>query len=288
MKRLFLTKKLILILSALLLTLTGCNTAYNQQEKQPEESTQNKAEIVDYSEDFNDNNGCAVFYEVSQDKYTYFNKNMCKKQYSPLSTFKIIAAATALESGIINTPNDKMQYSGDNYPFENWNNNLGLKDAFKESCVWYFRQLIDKIGNKNMQKYIDKLNYGNKDISQWNGSGLNKKSDLNGFWLGSSLKISPENQIEVLKNIFESGEYFSEKTISILKDIMLVKNNNNIKIYGKTGTGMDNTAWFTGFSEQCGFRTYFAIYISNGENKQVAGADAREIAIKILEKYYKK
>lgn len=276
-------KKFFIMVTSIVLALSGCNEVNNQMTK----VNQSKTEIIDLSEDFDGNNGCAVFYEASKDTYIYFNKDMCEEMYSPLSTFKIIAAGAALEKGIVQTPNDKMQYSGDKYPFESWNNDLGLKDAFKESCVWYFRQLIDRIGIEDMQQVVNELNYGNKDISQWNGSGLNEQADLNGFWLGSSLKISPQNQVDVIKSIFEYGNGFSEKTISLLKDIMLVKSDNSINIYGKTGTGKDNTAWFVGFSEQCGFRTYFAVYISNGANKQAAGANAREIAINIIEKYFK-
>ena len=50
------------------------------------------------------------------------------------------------------------------------------------------------------------LNYGNKDISEWDGSDINPLPQLNGFWLESSLKISPkarEIAIEIAKNNYK-------------------------------------------------------------------------------------
>ena len=59
-----------------------------------------------------------------------------------------------------------------------------------------------------MQAYIDEMNYGNRDISDWQGD-LNEGeplTDLKGFWLESSLKISPKEQIQVLRRIMERPE----------------------------------------------------------------------------------
>lgn len=56
-----------------------------------------------------------------------------------------------------------------------------------------------------MQTELDRLSYGNCDISDWNG-GLNTNNNnraLTGFWLESSLLISPKEQVEVLERIFD-------------------------------------------------------------------------------------
>ncbi len=56
-----------------------------------------------------------------------------------------------------------------------------------------------------MQTELDRLSYGNCDISDWNG-GLNTNNNnpaLTGFWIESSLLISPREQVEVLERIFD-------------------------------------------------------------------------------------
>ncbi len=126
------------------------------------------------------------------------------------------------------------------------------------------------------------LESGNCDISEWNGSNINPLENLNGFWLDSSLKISPLEQVEVLSRIFEGHSDYDSRNIEILKRIMLVDENDSQKIYGKTGSG-NGEAWFVGFSESDGERKYIAIYLNDSEHRdQVSGNKAKEIALDIL------
>lgn len=105
---------------------------------------------------------------------------------------------------------------------------------------------------------------------------------LNGFWLNSSLKISPLEQVEVLSRIFEGQSDYDSRNIGVLKRIMLVDETDSQKIYGKTGSG-NGEAWFVGFSESNGERRYFAIYLNDSEQRdQVSGNKAKEIALEIL------
>jgi len=153
-----------------------------------------------------------------------------------------------------------MNYNGNTYPIESWNANLNLKEAFQNSCVWYYRQFIDKIGKETMKKSLEEIGYSNCDISEWNGSGLAPTEDTNGFWLGSSLRISPFEVVNVTNKIFEGNSKYSNENISILKNIM----ESDVKgIYGKTGTGIDNSAWYAGFYEKENNKIYFALHFQN-------------------------
>lgn len=105
---------------------------------------------------------------------------------------------------------------------------------------------------------------------------------LNGFWLDSSLRISPLEQVEVLNRIFEGYSDYDSRNIEILKRIMLAEETDSQKIYGKTGSG-NGEAWFVGFSEVNGERRYFAIYLNDSEQRdQVSGSKAKEMALEIL------
>lgn len=61
---------------------------------------------------------------------------------------------------------------------------------------------------------------------------------------------------------------------------------NNGCLYGKTGTGTDGNAWFTGFFEANGNKTYFAVYLDDTQQKDlISGNKAKEIAISLLRQY---
>lgn len=165
--------------------------------------------IVDYSDYFQGISGCAVMYDESSDTYFLYGKEKCEKQVSPLSTFKIISALAGLENNVLENQTSTMEYSGVKYPIDTWNSNLTLKEAFETSCVWYFRQVVDMVGQENIHAMLKEIQYGNCDISEWNGSETNSLPELNGFWLESSLEISPKQQVVMLNYIFGSKNNFS-------------------------------------------------------------------------------
>ena len=147
-----------------------------------------------------------------------------------------------------------------------------------------------------MQKELDKLQYGNSDISDWEGrlNTNNNNRALTGFWLESSLGISPKEQTEVMERIFGEHSEYSEKTQTELKRVMLVSEPGraDISIYGKTGMGKANgivvDAWYTGFMESTTGNIYFCVRLGTTEGMNVSSTLAREIAIKIVSNYYVK
>ena len=101
------------------------------------------------------------------------------------------------------------------------------------------------------------------------------------FWLDSSLKISPKEQVDFLKNLFEYKLDIDNQHIEILKQIMRKDSINGGTLYGKTGTsGEGNNGWYVGFYEKNNEKIYFAINISAGEN--VSGKQAEKIAKNII------
>ncbi|HGS8994705.1 TPA: CDD family class D beta-lactamase [Clostridioides difficile] len=250
-----------------------------------------KINMVDYSDCFEGISGGAIFYNTKNKEYNIYNKELIETRRSPCSTFKIVSTLIGLEKGVINSKESVMGYDGTEYPNKNWNKNLSLEEAFKESCVWYYKKLIDKVDAKSVQNILDDLKYGNCDISEWEGDLKNGKGHLNGFWLESSLQISPKEQVQTMAKIFEGDTNFKKEHINILRDIMKIDiNDKNINVYGKTGTGFDEKnkrvdAWFVGMLEREGDTYYFAIK-SDDSNKEITGPKVKEIAINIIKKYY--
>lgn len=248
---------------------------------------------TDWADYFEGINGTAVIYNPTRNSYQIYNQELALTQRSPCSTFKIISSLIALENGIIEPDNSTRTWSGEIFWNEEWNRDIDFSDAFHASCVWYFREVIDEIGKDTMQEELKKLEYGNCDISDWAGrlNTNNNNPVLTGFWLESSLLISPKEQAEVMQRIFGDHSDYSEKTLEQLKQVMLLpeQNETDISIYGKTGMGKAYgivvDSWYTGFADTTDDRIYFCVYLGETNNQNVSSAKAREIAIKIVSDY---
>ncbi|MBD5546987.1 MAG: class D beta-lactamase [Lachnospiraceae bacterium] len=248
---------------------------------------------VDWSEYFNGLNGEAVIYDAPNRRYTIYNRELALTRRSPCSTFKIISSLIALENGITEPDDSIRTWSGEAFWNEDWNKDIDFNEAFRASCVWYFREVIDDIGKDRMQKELDRLQYGNCDISDWEGrlNTNNNNRSLTGFWIESSLLISPKEQVEVLERVFGEDAVYSEETQNELKQVMLVsaQGEKDISIYGKTGMGKADgvvvDAWFTGFAESTEGNIYFCVHLGRTDGMNVSSSLAKEIAIQLVSDY---
>ena len=307
-----LTIMLILLVCAVMLT--GCIGNHSSEEKQEpattqvidnsvEEETESSAETIDvtpeiveadWSNYFKGLNGTAVVYDATNQQYTIYNRDLAFTESSPCSTFKIISSLIALENGIIEPENSTRTWSGEIFWNEDWNKDIDFPEAFRTSCVWYYRRVIDDIGQDLMKRELDRLQYGNCDISDWEGrlNTNNSNRALTGFWIESSLLISPVEQVEVMERIFGDNSAYSEETQAELKQVMLLPeiDGTDITIYGKTGMGKANgivvDAWFTGFAESTTGKIYFCVRLGRSDGMNVSSQLAKEIATKVVSNYY--
>lgn len=244
----------------------------------------------DWSDFFGPLNGTAVIYDPAENCCQVYNRELALTRRSPCSTFKIISSLTAMENGIIDPEDSTRTWSGETFWNAEWNRDVDFQDAFRSSCVWYFREVINEIGREAMQEELDKLQYGNCDISDWEGlqNTNNSNPSLTGFWLESSLLISPVEQTAVMERIFGGQTDYSEETVSRLRQVMLLSEQKeaDISVYGKTGMGKSQgtvvDAWYTGFADRGDRRLYFCVYLGETDSQEVSSARAREIALKIL------
>lgn len=249
------------------------------------EATNKKAKVMveaDLNSYFEGLTGTAVFLNPSG-TYTINNSDESELQVSPCSTFKIISTLAAFESGVISPEQSNITWDGTEWSFESWNKDLTISEAFRSSCVWYYRKIIDEIGLEYMQNFLDSVQYGNCDISQWEGSSYNGIPLIDGFWLESSLLVSPREQVDIMRRIFEGKTDINTNYIAELKKMMYKEGTDNIvEIYGKTGSG--NGGWYVGFFVSAGENTYFAVRLSQQEGAN--GQKAQQIAENIIHEYF--
>ncbi|MCI8454742.1 MAG: class D beta-lactamase [Lachnospiraceae bacterium] len=245
---------------------------------------------MDWSEYFNGLNGAAVLFDARSGQYWIYHEELALTRRSPCSTFKIISSLAALESGVLQPDCSTRTWSGEIFWNEAWNRDLDFGQAFRTSCVWYFRELIDEIGRERIQKELDKLQYGNCDISDWEGrlNTNNSNRALTGFWIESSLKISPKEQTEVMERIFGKNSVYSKETQEVLRQVMQVakQTETDFSLYGKTGMGKEEgvmvDAWFTGFAKKAEGEIYFCVYLGKTDGRDGSSTAAKEIAMRII------
>jgi beta-lactamase class D len=230
----------------------------------------------DLSKYFNGYKGCFVLYDSNNKYYIRYNEEQCSKRLSPCSTFKIPNSLIGLETGVITDENFTLKWDGTEYPIESWNSDHNLKSAIKNSVVWYYREIARRIGEEKMREYIHKIGYGNEDIS----GGIDK------FWLMSSIKISANEQVEFLKELYNNKLPFLDKTLDVVKDILILEKNDKYTFSGKTGSGSNSEnktsqGWFVGVVMLKDNTYFFATNIEAGE-EEVNGMKAKEITIEIL------
>ena len=223
-------------------------------------------EQIDLSSYFKDYDGCFVLYDTSDKSYKVWNEDMARERVSPYSTYKIAIALNGLEKGVITTDNSYMSWNGTSYPFEEWEMDHDLDSAMKNSVNWYFQNIDKNLTMGEISDFLKRVDYGNMS------AGYDKEN----YWLENSLKISPLEQVQFLKGIYNNEFDFDENNINaVLNSIKLSDN-----LYGKTGTGMVNnkttSGWFIGMDD----RYIFALRIAGDDN--ATGTIAYEIAEDIL------
>ncbi|WP_342028615.1 BlaR1 family beta-lactam sensor/signal transducer [Salibacterium halotolerans] len=228
----------------------------------------------DLSAFFSGYEGSFVLYDLQEEQYNIYNKDKSTLRISPNSTYKIYSALFALESEVITRKNNSMQWDGTSYPYRNWKQNQNLFTAMENSVTWYFQKIDKKMGMKNIESYFDKIAYGNQNLS----------GGIEDYWLESSLKISPIEQVQTLKDFYTNQFGFDGKNIQFIKDAIKLETKDSAALYGKTGTGTVNgknvNGWFIGYVKKEN-NTYF--FTTNIESDHHAnGSTAAKITKSIL------
>lgn len=211
--------------------------------------------------------GSFLLYDQSSDKYIFYNQSQFLQEFTPASTFKICNSLIGLETGIIKDENFVIKWDSVTRRIPAWNQDQDLKSAFKNSTVWYYQELARRVGGEKMKYWLDKSNYGNADTS----SGIDQ------FWLTGGLRITPEQQIDFLMRLHDNKLPFSQRSMDIVKKIMITKDTLGYVVGSKTGWGeQDNKeiGWYVGYVEKENKVYYFTncTQTTDSENKDFARA----------------
>lgn len=238
------------------------------------DASQKNISYSDLSESFGKYEGSFVLYNSGEDSWSIHDIEHATRRTAPDSTYKIYDALFGLEEGVIAPENSFIPWDQENYPFEAWNADQTLESAMQSSVNWYFQALDERLGASLVRKYIRKIGYGNEDMS----------GDFSAYYLESSLKISPIEQVELLTKLYDNRFGFAPENIQAVKNSLLLFSSEDMTCYGKTGTGrvdgLDVNGWFVGYIETANNIYFFATNIS--ANEDASGRNAAEITLSIL------
>jgi beta-lactamase class D len=163
----------------------------------------------------------------------------CEQRVSPCSTFKVPHTLAAVDAGAVD---DKtvFKWDGMHRGFEAWNRDQTLHAAMQNSVVWCYQDIARRMGAVREQCYLDLFAYGNQDMS----GGLEQ------FWLMSSLKISPAEQVDFLARLYGGRLPVSLQSMEVTRRVLVLERGDHYVLSGKTGSGVrDGTLinnWFVG------------------------------------------
>ncbi len=192
--------------------------------------------------------GAIAIYDLKGDRLYEHNPQRNRTAFLPASTFKILNSLISLETGVISNELAVLTWDGIERQIPAWNRDLNMKEAIKISAVWFYQVLARRVGYEQMQKWVTKVGYANQKIGN--------KDDIDKFWLSGELRIAPNEQIEFLRRLYKNELPFSERSLSVVKDIIIVEQTPDYTIRAKTGwAGLgEPTApqigWYVGYIEQ--------------------------------------
>ncbi|MBS1730043.1 MAG: class D beta-lactamase [Bacteroidetes bacterium] len=212
--------------------------------------------------------GCFGIYNNAQDQFTIYNLSRFKDStYLPASTFKIINSLIGLQTGIITNEKMVIPWDGITRPIADWNKDLTMEEAFKVSAVPYYQEVARRIGKDTMQHWLDSIGYARR----YDTPRITNNIDT--FWLDNSFKVTPDEEMGIVKNLYFDKLPFQKRVQDIVKKVMLQEENANYKLSYKTGMGYTNgkyIGWITGWIEENQHPYFFVLNTEGTSSKEVA------------------
>jgi beta-lactamase class D len=229
---------------------------------------QQRSEIhEDLAKHFIDEGTAGTFVGYKIDDYLIIasDKDRSGEARLPASTFKIANSLIALETGVVEDPDkDVFKWDGVTRSIEAWNRDHTMRSAIAASAVPVYQEIARRIGEARMQKYVDLLEYGNRNI----GGGIDQ------FWLTGDLRIDPVQQIDFVDRLRRGALPISKRSQDLVRDILPVTKVGDVTIRTKSGLlgaeiGKPSLGWMVGWAEKGSAQTVFALNMDCPEPRHI-------------------
>lgn len=202
--------------------------------------------------------GSFGLFDNGQGHFTIYNLSRYRDSaFQPAATFDIVQALIALQSGAVK-------------------DETSLRQAFQSGDQTTFKDLADKLGKDTLKKWIDSLHYGNRDIS----------GPLDSFWQNNHLKITPDEQLGLLKRLYFDQLPFFNRPQKLVREMMPVESNSNYRLVYKTGYGIKEDGhaigWVLGWVEENKHPYFFVVNLEAADKTKDLAATGLHIVKNIL------
>lgn len=228
--------------------------------------------------------GSFGFFDNLHGHFTIYNLSRYRdSSFSPAGTFDIVQSLIALQSGVARDERNPAVGS-DSMRMDTvtpqWTAPvMSLTQASRaspDSANLGFADLARRIGRDSLKKWIDSLHYGNRDIS----------GSQDSFWLGGGLKITPDEQLGLLKKLYFDQLPFFQRSQQLVRQMFQSEATSNYKLTYKTGRGIKEDGhtidWIMGWVEENRHPYFFVVNLESAYPRKDLDAVGLTIAKGIL------
>ncbi|MDY0976278.1 penicillin-binding transpeptidase domain-containing protein [Massilia sp. CFBP9012] len=211
----------------------------------------------------------------------------CGVRATPASTFNIVVSLMGYDAGILldaHTPA---------LPFKKgyidwlpaWRTTTDPTGWIRNSTVWYAQQVTSRLGVDGLQSYLQRFDYGNRDLS----------GGVTDAWIGSSLQISAQEQAAFLRKVVNRELGLSAQAYDTTATLLRLPTlPNGWDVYAKTGTAVleqpagtteppRSYGWFVGWAVKDGRTVVFTrLTLDRQHPQRAAGPLLKEAFLREL------
>lgn len=93
------------------------------------------------------------------------------------------------------------------------NQDQNLRSAIRNSAVWVYELFGEQIGEEKAREYLSSIEYGNADPT----------GKTRTYWIDGNLRISAQEQVPFLKQLYLNTLPFDEADQRLVKDLLIVE-----------------------------------------------------------------
>lgn len=183
----------------------------------------------------------------------------CDVRTTPASIFNIAVSLMGFDAGILqdaHTP--ALPFKAGYVDWQpSWRAATDPTSWIRNSTVWYAQQVTGRLGERRVQDYVGRFDYGNQDLT----------GGVDIAWIASSLQVSPREQAAFLRKVANRELPVSAHAFDMTAQLLRLPTlADGWQVYGKTGTASGDGAgdkgralgWFVGWATKDGRTVVFA------------------------------
>jgi beta-lactamase class D len=140
-----------------------------------------------------------------------------------------------------------------------------MYEAFRVSALPYYQEVARRIGKDTMTFWLDSLKYGLQSANDT----FRLRSAVDSFWIDNSVKITPDEQLGIVKRLYFNQLPFYKSYQETVKRAMLRESNTKYRMGYKTGMGYTEAGhslgWVVGWIEENNHPYFFVLNLESAD-----------------------